>query len=504
MSGRLLMIQGTASSVGKSLLVAALCRILREDGLRVAPFKAQNMSLNSAVTPDGAEIARAQAMQAEAAGVPPTVEMNPVLLKPQGHQTAQVVVRGRVLRTATAGEYHALKRELWPAVTQSLQVLRDRHDAVVIEGAGSPAEVNLRDRDISNMAVALAFEAPVLLAGDIDRGGVLAAIVGTLELLAPEERPLVRGLVINKFRGDRALLESGLSFLEQRTGVPVLGVVPYVEGLLLPEEDSLDLELDRGSGPIEIAIIRLPRAANFDEFQLLAAEPAARVRFVTEPTEVHRAHCLIVPGSKATIADLRWLHQRGLAGAIRGAADRGVAVIGVCGGYQMLGEVVRDPLGVEDGGECRGIGLLPLETVFTREKRTQPVRARAATRAGWLSGIGETELAGYEIHMGVTPAAEPPAFSLRTADGRYPDGMVGAEGRVVGTYVHGLFENEVARAALLGWLAETHGFGPVATAGLARERSFERLAAAVRAALDMEAIYRLLGLGERSAIPSKT
>ena len=358
MTAKTLMIQGTASSAGKSLLVAALCRIFHQDGVRVAPFKAQNMALNSFVTREGHEMGRAQVVQAQAAGLEPHVDMNPILLKPEQDARSQVVVMGKPWAALAAGEYYRRKGELWSVVTAALDRLRERYDLVVIEGAGSPAEINLRESDIVNMAVARYARAPVLLVGDIDRGGVFAALVGTMVLLEEGERRLIKGFVINKFRGDVTLLHDGLTMLEERTGVPVLGVVPFIRDLQIAEEDSVALDGvsqagDRGQGTgekgqgisdkVDIAVIRLPRISNFDDFDALALEEGVQVRFVDDPDRLGHPQAVILPGTKSTIADLLWLRRVGLARAICALAENGIPVVGICGGYQMLGRTISDP-----------------------------------------------------------------------------------------------------------------------------------------------------------------
>src|SRR5688572_2632004 len=346
-----LMVQGTASHTGKSTLVTALCRILRQDGYRVAPFKAQNMALNSFVAAEGGEIGRAQALQAEAAGLDPSIDMNPILLKPEADARSQVIVAGRSIGSMAAGEYQRRKLELWPTVTAALDRLRARYDVVVAEGAGSPAEINLQHADLANMRVARHAQAPVLLVGDIDRGGVFASLLGTLELLEPGDKSLVRGFAINKFRGDPAILAPGLDFLVERTGVPMLGVIPYIKDLDLPEEDSLAfdevMQRTRASDAVEIAVIRLPRIANFDEFAPLAAEPAVHLRYVERADELGQPDFVIIPGTKTTVADLEWLRTSGLAEGLIRLVDRGTPIMGICGGYQMLGRTIRDPHGSE-------------------------------------------------------------------------------------------------------------------------------------------------------------
>jgi adenosylcobyric acid synthase len=497
MTARVVMVQGTASSVGKSLLVAALCRILHQDGYRVAPFKAQNMSLNAAVTADGREISRATAVQAAAAGVEPTVEMNPILLKPETEARSQVIVLGRPAATLSARDYYARKAALWEVVSGALDRLRAVHDVVVIEGAGSPAEVNLRAGDIVNMRVARYAAAPVLLVGDIDRGGVFAALVGTLELVEPDERTLVGGFIINKFRGDRTLLEPGLDFLVGRTGRPVLGVIPYLPHLHIAEEDGVALEQQaagHGDGPIDIAVARLPRIANFDDFDLLAAEPAVRLRYVAEPWDLGRPDLVILPGSKATVADLGVLRDSGLAARIIALARAGTPVLGICGGYQMLGQSLADPDGVESSTrEAPGLGLLPVHTTFGTEKRMRRVRVRAIAGVGPFGRLGDTSVAGYELHMGRTDGGNAPLFWVAgEGEAERADGCRSGDGMVAGTYLHGLFEHAPVRQALIGWLGARRDLQLELGMAPSREAEYDRLAAAVRAALDLAAVYRLL------------
>jgi adenosylcobyric acid synthase len=463
MKARTVMIQGTASSVGKSLLVTGLCRLFRESGLRVAPFKSQNMALNASVTSSGGEIGRAQAVQAEAAGVVATVDMNPILLKPEGDARSQVVVLGRPLGSMSAREYHEKRPELGRLVEECLGRLRDEYDVVVIEGAGSPAEINLRDQDIVNMFVARLASAPVLLAGDIDRGGVFAALVGTIELLESDDRARIAGFVINKFRGDLELLKPGLDFLERRTGTPVLGVVPYVPKLRLPDEDSVSLESRSRRSPggpqqIDVAVICLPRISNYDDVLALEHEPDVVVRFVDAREEVARADLVIVPGTKSTLADLAWLREHRLSEALLDRAKRGAPILGICGGCQLLGERIDDPHHVEsrDAAGADGLGLLPVRTRFAERKRTAQVVARALGRGFLAEGVAyEVAVQGYEIHMGYVEATrrdvEP--FEVVERNGERVstlDGAVDASGNVVGTMIHGLLEDDVVRTALLG------------------------------------------------------
>jgi adenosylcobyric acid synthase len=494
------------SHVGKTVLVAALCRVFFQDGWRVAPFKAQNMSLNAAVTPDGGEIGRAQAMQAQAAGIEPTVEMNPILLKPEAEHRSQVVVLGKTLAVRSAREYYSLKDRLWPAVTEALDRLLAEYELVVVEGAGSPAEINLHEHDLANMRVARYAGAPVLLVGDIDRGGVFAQLVGTLALLEPRERELVKALVINKFRGDFTLLEPGLRMLEERTGIPVAGVLPYLPDLRLPEEDSLGLEgpqAAHGAALLDIAVVRLPRMANFDDFDPLRREPGVRVRYVGDAPHMGAPDLIILPGSKSTMADLAWLRRLGLDKAVLERHRLGAAVLGICGGYQMLGRRILDPQGVESSqGEEEGLGLLPVTTLFSPAKETHRAKARIALDRGLLQGCLGTQVEGYEIHMGRTDGATEAVFQVLERSGApasHPDGAADAEGRVLGTYLHGLFHNRELRRALLQGLAARKGVSlPEGGADPDPDAEYDRLAATVRQHLDMELVYRIAGLrGDR-------
>ncbi len=504
MTAKTLMIQGTASSAGKSLLVAALCRIFRQDGVRVAPFKAQNMALNSFVTREGHEMGRAQVVQAQAAGLEPHVDMNPILLKPEQDARSQVVVMGKPWTTLAAGEYYRRKGELWSVVTAALDRLRERYDLVVIEGAGSPAEINLRESDIVNMAVARYARAPVLLVGDIDRGGVFASLVGTMVLLEKGEWQLIKGFIINKFRGDVALLQDGLTMLEERTGVPVLGVVPFVRDLQIAEEDSVALDRvsrtgDRGHrirDKVDIAVVRLPHISNFDDFDALALEEGVQVRFVDGPGRLGHPQAVILPGTKSTITDLLWLRRVGLARAICELAENGIPVVGICGGYQMLGRTISDPSGVESAeGQVEGLGLLPVDTVFEAVKATYQARARIETGRGFFAEIEGQEVEGYEIHMGHSRGGEP-AFRLLARGSQLvdaPDGAVDKRGRVFGTYLHGLFDNPNLRRAWLRSLGWDAAFSGLSMAEV-REREYDRLAQQVRESLDMERVYRIVGL----------
>lgn len=497
-----LMIQGTGSSVGKSILVAALCRILRQDGWRVAPFKSQNMALNSFVTRDGKEMGRAQVAQAEAAGIEPTVEMNPILIKPEADAKAQIVVLGKPAITLCAGDYYRYTPELLAIAKESLAKLRSQYDIVIIEGAGSPAEVNLKQHEIVNMRIAKLAQSPVLLVGDIDKGGVFASLVGTLALLEEDERELIKGFIINKFRGDISLLRPGLDFLERYTGRPVLGVVPYYHGIVINEEDSIHRG-DVGSRAVDsldIAVIYLPRISNSTDFEPLQQEAGVRLRYVPLYGELGDPDLIIIPGSKSTVADLEAMREHGLASAILRQAAAGTPVIGICGGYQMLGREIRDPKEVESGMEMvPGLGLLDVVTVFEDEKATCQVKAVVAAERGLLAGCRGQEVTGYEIHMGRTTGENThPVFQIvQRPDGvaGYPDGAMDDGGGVMGTYLHGLFDNTAFRHALLENLRQRKGLPATARRSIpSKEQHYDMLAELVRRNLDMKLLYRICGL----------
>ncbi len=490
MPAPVVMVLGTASSVGKSTLVTALCRAAARRGIHVAPFKAQNMSNNAAVTPDGHEIARSTAVQAEAAGVSPTVRMNPVLIKPEGQSRSQIIVEGRPWRTLDAADYWCRKQALWEVVARNLDALREEYDLVIAEGAGSPVELNLKAADIVNMRVATYAQARTLLVGDIDAGGIFAALLGTLMLLEPGERALVRGLIVNRFRGDRALFDNGVTILEERSGLPVLGVVPWIPDLGIAEEDAVTLDRPAArrhtSGPadLQIAVVHLPHVANFDDFDALAREAGVQVRFIRDPAEVQGAAAVILPGTKHTLAARAWLHKRGFDPML---THYGGHIVGICGGYQLLGRTISDPDGVEgQGGTATGLGLLPVSTLFEAEKRTAQVSAQS--RVAWAD---EEPLTGYEIHMGRTERTMG-ALPLLTITQRgtqrcdEDDGCVSRDGRIWGCYLHGLFDNPGFRRSwlrTLGW----HG-QPLA----APDDPYDRLADVVEASLDAKRLSEIL------------
>ena len=507
--GKVVMVQGTASHVGKSVLVTALCRIFRQDGYRVAPFKAQNMSNNSFVTPEGGELGRAQAVQAEACGVEPQVEMNPILLKPEANHQSQVVLLGKPVAKATAQYFATAKPMLWENVAQSLDTLRSQYDVVVIEGAGSPAEINLKQNEIVNMRVALHSGAPVLLTGDIDRGGVFASLLGTMEILEQEERDAVSAFIINKFRGDVSLLEPGLVWLEERTGKPVLGVVPYYRDIEIAEEDSVSLERREPSRQsqgdsfvLDIAVISLPHISNFDDFDPLNREPGVRLRYVDSLDSLGDPDLVILPGTKTTMADLWWLRERGLAAEIQRQAESGVPVIGICGGYQMMGRRIFDPHAVESPEpEAAGLDLLPVDTVFAPVKETHRVGGTVNSTAGLLARSEGAVVEGYEIHMGSSSPVEASVspFAIgRRGQPASDDGAISANGRALGTYVHGLFNSHDLRRSMLEQLAEWKGVilpGSSETGGqLSRDGEYDKLAQTVRGSIDMDLLYRISGL----------
>jgi len=452
------------------------------------------MSNNAFVTIDGDEIGRAQAVQAHASRIIPHVDMNPVLLKPEADHRSQVVVMGKPLATVPAAAYQSMKEEIWKDVTAALDRLRSQYDLVIIEGAGSPAEINLKARDISNMRVALHAEAPVLIAGDIDRGGVFAHLYGTHWLLDEAERALVKGFIINKLRGDPSLLEPGLTMIEELTGVPVLGVVPWIRHVRLPEEDSvaLDRRVD-ASGPfdgVDVAVVRFPRIANFDDFDPLEAETSVRVRYVGHPSEFGDPDLVILPGTKATIADITWLRETGIAAQVLDAAARGMPIVGVCGGLQALGREVRDPGHVEGGGGgANGLGLLDLVTVFTPEKETRQIRATVTRGRGILAGADGAQLDGYEIHAGVSTFGD---VAMASDDGRAL-GTVSDDGWVFGCYVHGLFASDTFRQAVLRNVAARRGkqYSPSDAPGA--DEAFHAVAEVLRSSLDLPRLFALVG-----------
>ncbi len=502
-----LIILGTGSDVGKSILVAGLCRILKQDGHRVAPFKAQNMALNSFITPEGGEMGRAQVVQAEAAGIEPHVDMNPILLKPTSNVGSQVILQGKVLGNFTADEYYRKKPDLVPQVMESYARLEAKYDVLVMEGAGSAAEINLKDKDLVNLSMAERVGAPALLVADIDRGGVFASIVGHMELFTPKERSMVKGFVINKFRGDPSLLCSGVEFLEARAGKPVLGLVPYFTDIHIAEEDSVALDLkmrktrQRSEEQVRIGVIRLPHISNYTDFDSLEQEPSVDLTYFTGPEQVFDMDLVILPGSKNTLNDLYYLHNQGLAEAIVSFHAQGGTVVGICGGYQMLGWKVLDPLGVEsDLQEVAGLRLLDMETEILGEKVTTQVKARIV----WPEMADpEEQVHGYEIHMGQSRAlgSTAPLLEIVERNGesvRVLDGLVSSDGRVWGSYLHGLFDNDGLRHRIISRLMAA-GHVVAGKEGLGsfrgwKEEQYDKLAAHLRKHLDMDRIYHIIGI----------
>lgn len=499
---KVIMVQGTMSNAGKSLLVAGLCRIFKQDGYRVAPFKSQNMALNSYITKEGLEMGRAQVMQAEAAGVEPVVAMNPILLKPTTHVGSQVIVNGEVLGNMSAREYFAYKKQLVPKIQKAFRELEKQADIIVIEGAGSPAEINLRENDIVNMGLAELVDAPVLLVGDIDRGGVFAQLLGTLMLLEESEKERVKGLVINKFRGDKTILDPGVVMLEERGHVPVVGVVPYME-LSIDDEDSLSSRFEKKqTGLIDIAVIRYPRISNFTDLSVFEQMEEVSVRYVEHPKDLHHPDMIVLPGSKNTMADLKWMRENGLEALIKKKASDTV-VFGICGGYQMLGKKISDPHAVEAGGSQTGMELLPLMTELQEEKTRTQVTGSFGTLTGPLLGLSGQKISGYEIHMGSTERvdAEPDTAYNRLCSIRdertkqeKTDGAIC--GNVYGSYVHGIFdEGEIAKT-VVGILAEKKGVlldtSTMMDYSQFKEQQYDKLADGLRKSMDMEAVYAML------------
>ncbi len=517
-----LLVQGTASAVGKSTLVTGLCRIFAQDGRRVAPFKAQNMALNSFVTRGGGEIGRAQAAQAEAAGIEPTVEMNPILLKPEGGSRSQVIVLGRPLETMEARDYSRHRSQLTEIVRQALARLREEYDLVLIEGAGSPVELNLAEHDLVNMPVARMAEAPVLLVGDIDRGGIFASLLGTLMLLPPEDRVRVKGLIVNKFRGDLSLWRGGEQLLAERSRLPVLGTVPFYNDIRIAEEDSVALDLGTApvlqnqwqqeeEGLLEVVVVRLPSLSNFDEFDALAAEPMVRLRFAASPAEFPaRPDLIILPGTKNTLFDLAWLWRQGLAQHIRQYSKQGCAVLGICGGFQMLGERLSDYVGAEaEAGTIEpGLNLLPVETFFEPISKKIILRSQVQidvpAERGLFGNMSGQRFQAYQIHLGRTVTTEGNAQAgtraFQTSTGG-KDGRLSAGGWCAGCYLHGLFEHDNFRRSILATLAERRSAQPVMPeqGSFSRQLEYDKLARLLREHIDIHRLKALCELVGRQA-----
>ena len=505
-----IMLQGTGSHVGKSVLVAALCRIFLQDSYKVAPFKSQNMALNSYVTRDGGEMGRAQVVQAEAAGLAPDVIMNPVLLKPTGQATSQVIVLGKPVGNLSAKEYHEkYNMTVLGVVEDSLNKLKSEYEIIVIEGAGSPAEVNLQATEIVNMRIARMADCPVLLVADIDKGGALASVVGTLELLDPADRARVAGVIINKFRGDVNLFYPAVDFLEHKTGIPVLGIVPYFQGFRVQEEDTIPEDTlkagELSENKIDIVVVNLPHISNFTDFDPLEDEPDVHLRYVGKASKLGNPDMIIIPGSKNTIHDLAYLEKSGFAGLIRAQEKRGIPVVGICGGFQILGRELHDPQHTEsDIDSMKGLGLLNIVTTFEPDKITTQVEAEIIGEGPLLSGVKGQSVTGYEIHMGRSELGEgvEPAFriferSTRAVD--VLDGAISSDGRVFGTYIHGIFDNDVFRRHIINSIREHKGWGALVESDIItvreqRDKDFNKLADVVRNSLDMDKLYKIMNL----------
>lgn len=516
------MVLGTSSHVGKSLLTTALCRIFAQEGYRVAPFKSQNMSLNSAATVEGLEIGRAQALQAEAAGQAASVHMNPILLKPCGDMSSQIVVRGRIWGKLTASDYHQRRvEELLPIVRESYEVLASDNDIVILEGAGSPAEINLKQHDIVNMRMAELAGASCVLVGDIDRGGVFASLLGTVALLEPTEQARIMGFLINKFRGDRELLQPGVTMIEERLRKPCLGVVPWIPGLLLEEEDSVALpEMLGGAAawpfsqeptrPLRIAVVALPSFSNFTDFDAVRSEPSVSLRFTSDASLVANADVVILPGSKQTVDDLEWMRDTGLAASVLAYARRGL-LAGICGGMQMLGEEIADPSGIEHAGSVRGLALLPLRTEMCAVKTTRVASGTTSMPTLFGQSIPTLRLAGYEIHVGASHVSSG-ARAFATVQGRngeqnpHLDGCISTDSRIFGTYLHGVFDEDEFRHTFIAAARAFHRLAPAQVLDAwkqKREQSFDRLAGAVRTSVDLHQLFGWAGLSYRGSAVSR-
>lgn len=498
-----IMVQGTTSNAGKSILTAGLCRVFLQDGYKPAPFKSQNMALNSFITKDGLEMGRAQVMQAEAAGIEPDVRMNPILLKPTGEKGSQVVLKGRVFRDMTAGEYYTYKQDMIPHIMESYNSLAEEYDIIVIEGAGSPAEINLKEQDIVNMGMAGLVDAPVVIVGDIDRGGVFASLAGTMLLFDEEEKSRVKGFIINKFRGDINLLTNGLTMLEDITNVPVLGVVPYLK-VDIDDEDSLSERLTGfgGDNLIDIAVVRLPRISNFTDFNVFSMVRGVSLRYVSSVRELGNPDMIIIPGTKNTIEDLKWLRQSGLETKVIRYAGEGNPVFGVCGGYQMLGEVIHDPENVEGGGSIKGLGLLKTETIFYGNKTTTQVTGTVNNIEGFFKELSGLQVEGYEIHMGRTEIRDEETLPMSSIQVSGSSGAVIQDGcacqNVAGSYIHGIFDSPDIANTLVRLLMDKKGLESDDLEKFDikkyKESQYDILADAVRSSIDMKKIYEIVGM----------
>jgi len=493
-----IMIQGTMSSAGKSFLVAGLCRIFKQDGYKVVPFKSQNMALNSFITEEGLEMGRAQVMQAEAAGVTPSAFMNPILLKPTNDTGSQIIVNGKVMGNMKATDYFSYKTKLIPDIMNAYHKLEELADIIVIEGAGSPAEINLKENDIVNMGMAKMVDAPVLLVADIDRGGVFAQLYGTVALLEEEEQKRIKGLLINKFRGDQSILDPGITMIEEKLKIPVTGVIPYMK-VNVEDEDSLTERFDKKkSALIDIAVIRFPRISNFSDFTVFEQIEEVSVRYVDSVEELKGADLIILPGSKNTIGDLKWMRQNGIEAAIKKVAGQ-VPIFGICGGYQMLGEVIEDPLGIEEKGSIRGMELLPIRTVMEVSKTTSQISGTIEAMEGIFSVLNKQKISGYEIHMGCSKNLGTESFcrieNTKTGETTH-DGTYCKE--VYGTYVHGIFDNGAIAPLIVSELAKRKGIAINSNEWMDhntyKETQYNKMAEILREHLDMKQIYDMMGM----------
>lgn len=497
-----IMIQGTMSNAGKSLITAGLCRIFTQDGYKTAPFKSQNMALNSYITKEGLEMGRAQVMQAEAANIQPSVLMNPILLKPMNDTGCQVIVNGEVLRNMSARDYFKYKKKLVPDILKAYYKLEEEYDIIVIEGAGSPAEINLKSEDIVNMGMAKMAKAPVLLVGDIDRGGVFAQLIGTMMLLEEDEKNIVKGLLINKFRGDKSILDSGVVMLEEKAEVPVVGVIPYMN-IDLEDEDSLS-ERFMGKKEVEmidIAVIRLPHISNFTDFNIFESIKGVSLRYVKSVSELKNPDMIILPGTKNTMYDMQWMRQNGIEAATIKAANSGKVIFGICGGFQMLGDTICDPQGIEDGGSLKGMGLLPLDTIFEEKKTRTRVKGNFDKIEGILRELSGVELEGYEIHMGVSSLKDKLSNMTNITDVITNESKLDGAffNNVYGTYIHGIFDKEQVVKAIVTSLAKEKGIDMEQIDFLDykeyKENQYDILAKTLRQHLDMQKIYEILNAG---------
>lgn len=501
-----IMVQGTMSNAGKSLLVAGLCRLFKQDGYSVAPFKSQNMALNSFITEEGLEMGRAQVVQAEAAGIKPSVLMNPILLKPTSDMASQIIVNGKVYDNMNAKEYYSRKREMVPHIKEAYDELASKHDIIVIEGAGSPAEINLQENDIVNMYMAHLANAPVLLAGDIDRGGVFASLVGTMMLFKEEDRKMVKATIINKFRGDRNILKPGLDMLEDIIKVPTVGVIPYLD-VDIDDEDSLTERFENNGKvtAVDIAVIRLPRISNFTDFNSLSYSNIANVRYVEKVKELGNPDMIIIPGTKNTMSDLLWMRQNGLETSIIKYARKGKPVFGICGGFQMLGRELSDPYNVEHGGTIAGMNLLPSRTVFEKEKTTTQVKGVFTNiKDGFFDRLSEVHFTGYEIHMGQTSLLDDSQAGdltrIKEISSEKCDKLAGLyKGNIYGSYIHGIFDQKEVVKAVLANLLQAKGLDPDMAEGLDieayKESQYDLLASKIRESMNIKMLYDILNKG---------